>query len=92
MSRRTLDERSLDGIGALDPAAVDRVRAEAWPEAAQHELVQLGAEIERELQAGDYQATPEELAAIDEALGQIARGEVATEAEVEAAFRTFRRT
>ncbi len=54
--------------------------------------MQLGAEIERELQAGDYQATPEELAAIDEALEQIARDEVATEAEVEAAFRTFRRT
>lgn len=67
-------------------------RAETWPEDAQQELVQLGAEIEGELQAGDYQATPEELAAIDEALEQIARGEVATEAEVEAAFRTFRRT
>ena len=67
-------------------------RAEAWPEDAQQELVQLGAEIEGELQAGDYQATPEELEAIDEALEQIARGEVATEAEVEAAFRTFRGT
>ena len=67
-------------------------RAETWPEDAQQELVQLGAEIEGERQAGDYQATPEELAAIDEALEQIARGEVATEAEVEAAFRTFRRT
>jgi hypothetical protein len=66
-------------------------RAETWPEAAQQELVQLGAEIEGELQAGDYQATPEELAAIDEALEQVARGEVASEAEVEAAFRTFRR-
>jgi predicted transcriptional regulator len=66
-------------------------RAKTWPEGAQQELVQLGAEIEGELQAGDYQATPEELAAIDEALEQIARGEVATEAEVEAAFRTFRR-
>ncbi|HEX9323353.1 MAG TPA: hypothetical protein VF913_14735 [Xanthobacteraceae bacterium] len=67
-------------------------RAETWPENAQQELVQLGAEIEGELQAGDYRATPEELAAIDEALEQVARGEVATEAEVEAAFRTFRRT
>jgi hypothetical protein len=66
-------------------------RAETWPENAQQELVQLAAEIEGELRAGDYQATPEELAAIDEALEQVARGEVATEAEVEAAFRTFRR-
>src|SRR6187397_1905493 len=31
MSRRGLDRRSLDGIGALDPAAVERVRNEAWP-------------------------------------------------------------
>ena len=66
-------------------------RAKTWPEDAQQELVQLGAEIEGELQAGDYQATAEELAAIDEALEQVARGEVASEAEVEAAFRTFRR-
>jgi ATP-dependent Lhr-like helicase len=32
MSRRSLDARSLDGIGALDPAAVERVRQEAWPQ------------------------------------------------------------
>ena len=66
-------------------------RAETWPEEAQQELVQLGAQIEGELQAGDYEATPDELEAIDQALEQIARGEVATAEEVEAAFRTFRR-
>ena len=32
LSRRSLDQRSLDGIGALDPAAVERVRQEAWPQ------------------------------------------------------------
>src|SRR5216110_535852 len=32
LSRRSLDERSLDTIGALDPAAVQRVREEAWPQ------------------------------------------------------------
>ncbi len=32
LSRRTLDDRSLDGIGALDPAAVERVQQEAWPQ------------------------------------------------------------
>ena len=32
LARRSLDARSLDGIGALDPAAVARVRQEAWPE------------------------------------------------------------
>src|SRR5207237_1155507 len=32
LSRRSLDARSLDEIGALDPAAVQRVREEAWPQ------------------------------------------------------------
>jgi ATP-dependent Lhr-like helicase len=32
MNRRSLDVRSLDGVGALDPAAVERVRQEAWPQ------------------------------------------------------------
>jgi ATP-dependent Lhr-like helicase len=32
MSRRTLDDRMADGIGALDPAAIERVREEAWPQ------------------------------------------------------------
>ncbi len=32
LARRTLDPRSLDDIGALDPAAVQRVREEAWPQ------------------------------------------------------------
>jgi ATP-dependent Lhr-like helicase len=31
MSRRTLDDRSADGLGALDPQAIARVREEAWP-------------------------------------------------------------
>ena len=31
-SRRTLDQRSADDLGALDPEAVERVRQEAWPE------------------------------------------------------------
>jgi ATP-dependent Lhr-like helicase len=32
LARRSLDARSLDNIGALDPAAVERVRQEAWPQ------------------------------------------------------------
>jgi ATP-dependent Lhr-like helicase len=32
LSRRGLDARLLDHIGALDPAAVERVRREAWPQ------------------------------------------------------------
>ncbi len=31
-SRRSLDAKTLDGIGALDAAAVDRVRREIWPQ------------------------------------------------------------
>jgi ATP-dependent Lhr-like helicase len=32
LTRRTLDDRTLDSLGALDPAAVQRVREEAWPQ------------------------------------------------------------
>jgi hypothetical protein len=39
-------------------------RAEAWPEAAQVELAELALEIDTELGAGKYHATPEELAGI----------------------------
>jgi hypothetical protein len=66
-------------------------RARARPEQAQDELAEIALEIEAELAAGDYHATPEELEAIDEALEQVARGQFATQEEVEAAFRTFRR-
>lgn len=61
-------------------------QVESWPLEDQEEL----AEYARAIQArrtGHYQATPEELAAIDEA----ERSGVATDDEVEAAFRTFRR-
>lgn len=66
-------------------------RVQAWPETAQEELVAVANEIESELQASDYVATRDELQAIDGAIAAIDRGEVATEAEVEAAFRKFRR-
>jgi ATP-dependent Lhr-like helicase len=32
LSRRALDDRSRDDLGALDPAAIQRVRDEAWPQ------------------------------------------------------------
>ncbi len=32
LSRRTIDPKLLDNLGALDPAAVERVREEAWPQ------------------------------------------------------------
>ena len=61
-------------------------RAGHWPEADQVELANYVEEIERR-HSGQYHATSEELAPIDEA----DRGETATEEQVAAAFRAFRR-
>jgi hypothetical protein len=62
-------------------------RAQAWPEEAQAELAEIALEMEAVLRGGVYHATTEELQAIDEA----DRGGVASDAQVEAAFATFRR-
>lgn len=64
-------------------------RAETWPEEDQEELAQLARDIEAR-RSGVYHATAEELDAIDEALGQVARGEVASKEGIEAAFAKFR--
>jgi len=56
-----------------------------WPAEAQQKAVATLRAIEEEWVSGDYHATPEELEAIDEA----DRSGVATEDEVEVAFRTF---
>ena len=66
-------------------------RAEGWPDWAQRDLVDLADEIDREVKAGTYSAAREELAKIDEALAAVRRGEIATEAEVEAVFAKHRR-
>jgi hypothetical protein len=65
-------------------------RVTTWPEEDQEELAQIGPEIEAR-RHGAYHATLEELAAIDEALAAVARGEVASEEEVEAVFAKYRR-
>jgi hypothetical protein len=65
-------------------AVLDRVPT--WPEARQQELVEIALEIEAELAGTAYDATPDELAAIDEGLG----GEAASEDEVKEAFAIFR--
>jgi phage host-nuclease inhibitor protein Gam len=65
-------------------------RVQTWPEAAQDELVAVAKEIESELQANDYLATREELRIIDAAMASIDAGEVATDAEIKAAFAKFR--
>lgn len=62
-------------------------RVETWPEEAQEDLAQIAREIDAQLAGRAYHATPEELAAVDEA----DRGGLASEEEVEAAFKSFRR-
>jgi hypothetical protein len=64
-------------------------RVGAWPPEDQDDLAEYAREIEAR-RTGVYDATPEELAAIDEALGEIARGKLASKEEVEAAFAKFR--
>jgi hypothetical protein len=61
-------------------------RAQTWPEEDQEELAQIARDIEAR-RSGVYRPTPEELLAIDEA----DQSGVASDAEVEAAFRSFRR-
>lgn len=62
-------------------------RVETWPQEAQQELAEIALEIEAGFRGGVYHASDEELRAIDEA----DRSGVASEKEVEAAFRAFRR-
>ena len=47
--------------------------------------------MDREVQFGTYRATDEELRKIDEALAAVRRGDVATDAEVEAVFAKYQR-
>jgi hypothetical protein len=65
-------------------------RVQTWPEEAQDELVAVANQIESELQGKDYLATREELRIIDAAMTSIDAGEVATDAEIKAAFAKFR--
>lgn len=70
----------------------DRVKAvlrrvSTWPKPLQEELAKVALEIEADMGDGEYHATPDEVEAIDEGL----MGDTAREAEVEAAFATFRR-
>jgi hypothetical protein len=62
-----------------------------WPPEDQEELAEFAREIAAR-RSGVYHASSEELQAIDEALGQVARGELASKEEVEAAFAAFRRS
>jgi hypothetical protein len=61
-----------------------------WPASRQDEAAGLLLALDR-LGSGTFVATDEELAAIDEALAQVERGEFATDEQVDAAFARFRR-
>jgi hypothetical protein len=60
-------------------------RVETWPQEDQDELAEVAREIEAR-RSGVYRASEEELRALDEAEGS----GIATDEEVEAAFRSFR--
>ena len=62
-------------------------RVPTWPDDRQQELAELALEIEAELAGVGYDATPDELTAIDEGLA----GEAASDEEVRAAFALFRK-
>jgi hypothetical protein len=66
-------------------AVLDRVLT--WPREQQEELAEIALEIEAEFGSQVYHATPDELQALDEA----ELSGVASDEEVEAAFRAFRR-
>jgi uncharacterized protein (UPF0335 family) len=63
-------------------------RIPTWPEDRQQEVAELALDIEAELDSTGFDATADELAAIDEGLA----GDAASEEEVKAAFAVFRRT
>jgi hypothetical protein len=74
------------------PMTKDQVKAvlervPTWPEDRQQQLAEIALEIEAELTGAEYNATPDELAAIDEGVA----GETASEEEVKAAFAVFSR-
>lgn len=64
-------------------------RVASWPDEDVARLEEAAREIEA-LRSGEYRATDEELRAIDEAIAELDRGEVASEAQVRAAYAKFR--
>jgi hypothetical protein len=71
----------------MSPAVKDILEHVAsWPAEDQEELAELARAIETR-RTGVYRATPDELRDLDAA----ERSGIASEAEVEAAFRSFRR-
>lgn len=66
-------------------------RVESWPAHAQDELAEIARDIDAGLKGVLYEATPEELEAIDRGLRDAAEGRFASDEDVEAVFAKFRR-
>jgi len=64
-------------------------RVANWPDEDIEKLEEAARQIEA-WRSGEYHTSDEELRAIDEAIAELERGEVATPEEVEQAFRSFR--
>jgi transcription elongation GreA/GreB family factor len=64
-------------------------RVASWPEEDIEKLEEAARQIEA-WRNGEYHASEEELRAIDEAIAELDRGEVASEAQVRAAYAMFR--
>ena len=64
-------------------------RIDTWPAPAQDQLAQIALEIEAELDK-PYEATADELAAIDRCLRDASEGRFATDEQVEALFEKYR--
>jgi len=65
-------------------------RVEAWPEHAQDMLAEVALEIDQELRAGKYRATPAELAGIDRGLKAADEGRFASDEQLEAVIAKHR--
>ena len=66
-------------------------RVATWPEEDIVKLDEAAREIEA-MRSGEYHATDDELRAIDEAIAELDRGEIASDAQVRAAYAKFRGT
>jgi hypothetical protein len=84
--RRDLPLRSRSGGSRQADGCRRRGRVRTWPVEAKREAVATLRAIEADWIPEDYRASPEELEAIDEA----DRSGVASEEEVEYAFKSFR--
>jgi uncharacterized protein (UPF0335 family) len=87
MVLRDLSGKQVEWVMIKDQVKAVLERVPTWPEDRQQELAELAFDIEAELDSTGFDATADELAAIDEGLA----GEAASEEEVKAAFAVFRR-